>query len=85
MFNLNSIEYTTKTRYSMFKLINFYFLGKIIINLEFDGCKHVSKEAGDRWPKKSEKVEERSSNTCLEIPTGEQANWEQVGAMSGYK
>ena len=38
MFNLNSIEYTTKTRYSMFKLINFYFFGKIIINLEFDGC-----------------------------------------------
>ena len=22
----------------MFKLINFYFFGKIIINLEFDGC-----------------------------------------------
>ena len=35
MFNLNSIEYTTKTRYSMFKLINFYFFWKIIINLEF--------------------------------------------------
>ena len=33
MFNLNSIEYTTKTRYSMFKLINFYFFWKIIINL----------------------------------------------------
>ena len=43
-----------------------------------------SKEAGT-VAKKSEKVEERSSNTCLEIPTGEQANWEQVGAMSGYK
>ena len=28
MFNLNSIEYTTKTRYSMFKLINFFFFWK---------------------------------------------------------
>ena len=68
----------------MFKLINFYFFGKIIINLEFDGC-NTFQRSWDRWPKKSEKVEERSSNTCLEIPTGEQANWEQVGAMSGYK
>ena len=84
MFNLNSIEYTTKTRYSMFKLINFNFFGKIIINLEFDGCNTFQKKLG-QVAKKSEKVEERSSNTCLEIPTGEQANWEQVGAMSGYK
>ena len=35
--------------------------------------------------KKTEKVEECSSNTCLKHPTGEQVNWEQVGAMIGYK
>ncbi|MDF4264906.1 helix-turn-helix domain containing protein, partial [Vibrio parahaemolyticus] len=35
--------------------------------------------------KKTEKVEECSSNTYLEHPTGERANWEQVGAMIGYK
>ena len=35
--------------------------------------------------KQTEKVEECSSNTYLEHPTGEQAHWEQVGAMIGYK
>ena len=35
--------------------------------------------------KKTEKVEECSSNTYSEHPSGEQANWEQVGAMIGYK
>ena len=35
--------------------------------------------------KKTEKVEECSSNSYLEHPTGEQAHWEQVGAMIGYK
>ena len=84
MFNLNSIEYTTKTRYSMFKLINFYFFGKIIINLEFDGC-NTFQRSWDRWPKSLRKLRNAHQTPVWIIPTGEQANWEQVGAMSGYK
>ncbi|XP_061654971.1 zinc finger and SCAN domain-containing protein 2-like isoform X1 [Phyllopteryx taeniolatus] len=44
-----------------------------------------SKKKLEQVAKKTEKVEECSSNTCLEHPTGDQANWEQVGAMIGYK
>ena len=67
MFNLNSIEYTTKTRYSMFKLINFYFFGKIIINLEFDGC-NTFQRSWDRWPKSLRKLRNAHQTPVWKFP-----------------
>jgi hypothetical protein len=37
IFNLYSIEYTRKTRYLMFKLINFVVFLQIFTDFEFDG------------------------------------------------
>ena len=67
MFNLNSIEYTTKTRYSMFKLMNFYFFGKIIINLEFDGC-NTFQRSWDRWPKSLRKLRNAHQTPVWKFP-----------------
>ena len=67
MFNLNSIEYTTKTRYSMFKLINFYFFGKIIINLEFDGC-NTFQRSWDWWPKSLRKLRNAHQTPVWKFP-----------------
>ena len=67
MFNLNSIEYTTKTRYSMFKLINLNFFGKIIINLEFDGC-NTFQRSWDRWPKSLRKLRNAHQTPVWKFP-----------------
>ena len=68
----------------MFKLINFFFFFANNNKLRISWLQHVPKKLG-KVAKNTEKVEECSSNTYLEHPTGEQANWEQVGAMIGYK
>ena len=67
MFNLNSIEYTTKRRYSMFKLINFFFGGKIIINLEFDGC-NTFQRSWDRWPRSLRKLRNAHQTPVWKFP-----------------
>ena len=71
--NLDSVEYTTKTKYLLFKLINFIVFVQIYSHFELDVC-NTFQNTWDGGQQKTGKVKECLKKTCLEHSTGEPGN-----------
>ena len=83
LFNLFSIEYTSKIRYLMFKLINLAVFWPIFTHLEFDAS-NMFQKSGTGATKDWESWGMLKKH-CLEHSTGEQVHWKQVSVLIGYK
>ena len=59
----NQLNYTTKTRYSVFTVINFIVFFANIHSFRIRCLQHALKELG-QWQQKTGKVDESSKNVC---------------------
>lgn len=72
IFNLYSVEYSTKSMYLMFKVINIIvFYNNVLLYYEFDAC-ITFQASSDREQQNTGKVVESSKNIFLKHSTGKQ-------------